>query len=176
LRTYLAVRGGVDVPAVLGSRSYDVLGRLGPRPIQDGDELAVGPPPRRWPQVDQVVRPVPAAGRGVIRLTGRAGPHAEALADGVDLGGAEWTVSGDSDRSAVRLDGRPLARREDLEWPVEGVARGAVQLPPAGRPVVMLADHPVTGGYPAIGCLDDAACDRAAQLRPGDRVRLELAR
>ncbi len=179
LRTYLAVRGGIDVPAVLGSRSYDVLGRLGPAPLAAGDRLPVGTEPRRWPTVESVAGrgdPLGGPARRAVRLTGWTGPHPEVLGQsGIDqLGRTEWAVTAESDRTGLRLSGPPLARDAESQWPVEGLVRGAVQLPPSGRPVVLLADHPVTGGYPAVAALDDVSCDRAAQLRPGDRVRLEL--
>lgn len=70
----------------------------------------------------------------------------------------------------------PLARRDDRELPSEGVVAGSLQVPPSGEPVLFLADHPVTGGYPVIAVVVDADLSRAAQLRPGARVRFELAR
>ncbi len=177
VRTYVAVRGGVAVPAVLGSRAYDVLARLGPAPLAEGDVLPIGPEPAGWPNVEQaVLRPLPDG--GPARLTGWAGPHQDALAPEALSGPGRWTggwtVGAHSDRTGLRLEGRPLARRDHGEWPVEGIVRGTVQLLPTGLPVVLLADHPVTGGYPAIGCLDDVSCDRAAQLGPGEQVVLDL--
>jgi biotin-dependent carboxylase-like uncharacterized protein len=174
LRTYVAVRGGIDVPPVLGSRSYDVLARLGPPPLRAGDVLAVGPPPRALPHVDTA--PIGVQPQGIVDLAVPFGPHLDALAadDIRRLGAVVWTVASDSDRTGLRLDGPALSRVDDREWPPEGLVRGAVQLPPSGRPVLLLADHPVTGGYPAIGALSEAACDRAAQLRPGDQLRLHL--
>jgi len=65
--------------------------------------------------------------------------------------------------------------RED-ELPSEGLVRGAVQVPPSGAPVLFLADHPVTGGYPVVAVVLDADVDRAAQVRPGQRVRFALVR
>jgi biotin-dependent carboxylase-like uncharacterized protein len=178
VRTYIAVRGGVMVAPVLGSRSYDALARLGPPPLADGDTLPVGPEPAEWPIVEQAVAR-PLRGADIGRLTGWAGPHADALEAGPGAGpdrwSGAWTVSPASDRTGLRLDGPSLARRDTGEWPVEGLARGSVQLPPSGRPIVLLADHPVTGGYPVIGCLDDDSCDRAAQLRPGEPVVLTLS-
>jgi biotin-dependent carboxylase-like uncharacterized protein len=180
LRTYLAVRGGIDVPPVLGSRSYDVLARLGPAPLRAGDRLPVGPRPRRFPGVD--LAPATGAGpadvTGAVRLRGWCGPHDDVLdaAGRARLAGARWTVSGDSDRVGVRLEGTPLLPVERAEWAPEGLARGAVQLPPSGLPVLMSADHPVTGGYPVVACLDDLSCDLAAQLRPGQAVEFALAR
>lgn len=182
LRTYVAVRGGVTPAAVLGSRSRDTLAGIGPAPLRPGDELTVGAPVAgRWaaPGVAPV-RHVP----GELRPGERAGAVLEILpgprADWF-LPGA-WqalralrTVSADSDRVAIRLDGQAVPRRSG-ELPSEGLVRGAVQVPPDGRPVVFLADRPVTGGYPVIGVLRPDDVDRAAQLRPGDRVVLRAAR
>ena len=83
------------------------------------------------------------------------------------LSASLWLVGADSDRVGVRLDGPLLGSPGGASWPPEGLVRGAVQLPPGGQLVVMLADHPVTGGYPVIACLDDASADRLAQVRPG---------
>ena len=86
-----------------------------------------------------------------------------------------WHVTGDSDRVGLRLGGARVGRVEawsGVELPSEGLVRGAVQVPPGGEPVVFLTDHPVTGGYPVVAVLTASAADRAAQLRPGDRVRL----
>ncbi len=178
LRTYVAVRGGVDVPPVLGSRSYDVLARLGPPPLRPGDVLPVGPDPKAWPHLDAPALP-PRLPEGVVTLTAVAGPHLDALVPGaaVRLGEQPWTVGADSDRTGLRLTGAELALAapsEAADRPPEGVVRGAVQVPPSGRPVVMMADHPVTGGYPAVAALDGGSADRAAQLRPGDVLRLRL--
>ncbi|WP_264029805.1 urea amidolyase family protein [Cellulosimicrobium sp. SH8] len=182
LRTYVAVRGGMVPGAVLGSRSRDVLSGLGPAPLHPGDRVPVGPPPSgTWPLVDVApVRHVP----GALRPGERAGALLEVLPaprDGWFLPGA-WqalralrTVSADSDRVALRLDGQAVPRRAG-ELPSEGLVRGAVQIPPDGRPVVFLADRPVTGGYPVIGVLREDDVDRAAQLRPGDRVVLRATR
>ncbi|MDF9876212.1 urea amidolyase family protein [Cellulosimicrobium cellulans] len=182
LRTYVAVRGGVGPDAVLGSRSRDTLAGIGPAPLRPGDELTVGAPAAgRWPVPGVApVRHVP----GELRPGERAGAVLEVLpgprADWF-LPGA-WqalralrTVSADSDRVAIRLDGQAVPRRAG-ELPSEGLVRGAVQVPPDGRPVVFLADRPVTGGYPVVGVLRADDVDRAAQLRPGDRVVLRAAR
>lgn len=182
LRTYVAVRGGVTPDVVLGSRSRDTLAGIGPVPLRPGDELTVGAPVvGRWPVPGVApVRHVP----GELRPGERAGAVLEVLpgprADWF-LPGA-WqalralrTVSADSDRVAIRLDGQAVPRRAG-ELPSEGLVRGAVQVPPDGRPVVFLADRPVTGGYPVIGVLRADDVDRAAQLRPGDRVVLRAAR
>ena len=87
-------------------------------------------------------------------------------------------VAGDSDRVGIRLAGARVQRAAEwagIELPSEGLVRGAVQVPAGGEPVVFLADHPVTGGYPVVAVLTASAADRAAQLRPGDAVRLARA-
>ncbi|MGG5259870.1 biotin-dependent carboxyltransferase family protein [Phycicoccus avicenniae] len=178
LRTYLAVRGGLEVEPVLGSRSTDTLSGLGPAPVAAGDVLPVGPAPRRHPVVDSV--PPAAPGPAVLDLL--PGPRADWAQDGVRaLTTRSWVVGPDSDRIGVRLapvDAAPPRWADavsDGELPSEGMVRGAVQLPPGGEPVLFLADHPVTGGYPVVAVLTEASSDRAAQLRPGDPVRLRAA-
>jgi biotin-dependent carboxylase-like uncharacterized protein len=171
LRSYLAVRGGVAVDAVLGSCSTDLLSGLGPAPLRAGDQLAIGPPPHAAPSGTSAAPPAPVA-----ELSALAGPRAnwfaaDALAR---LADERWVVRGESDRVGVRLDGAPLPRRRDGELPSEPTLPGAVQVPADGRPIVFGPDAPVTGGYPVVAVLTDAALDAAAQLRPGDAVRFRL--
>jgi biotin-dependent carboxylase-like uncharacterized protein len=175
LRTYVSVRGGVAVAPVLGSRSYDTLSGLGPAPLKDGDLLPVGPPVGE-PLVD--VAPVASPSQGRVTLDLEPGPRGDWVADFDELTGARWSVDAASDRVGVRLDGRPLIRATqfaDRELPSEGVVRGAVQLPADGRPVLFLADHPVTGGYPVVAVLTARSADLAAQLVAGQQVRLRRA-
>ncbi len=181
LRTYLSVRGGIDVAPVLGSRSTDTLSGLGPEPVRTGDVLPVGAPGGAFPLVDHVARrPGPAQGPAILEVL--PGPRAAWVGGSEgDLGGllgTAWAVSGESDRIGVRLTGSGVqwaGGYRDRELPSEGLVRGAVQVPPGGEPVLFLADHPVTGGYPVVAVLTPRACDRAAQLRPGDPVRLTRA-
>ncbi len=107
----------------------------------------------------------------------RPGPRADWFTPAsVDaLTDASWTVSADIDRIGIRLDGPVLERTRHDELPSEGMRPGALQVPPHGRPVILLADGPVTGGYPVIGVIPDAALDALAQVRPGDRVRFRRA-
>lgn len=171
LRSYLAVRGGIDVPPVLGSRSFDSLAGLGPAPLTAGDRLAVGPPPAAFPHVE--VAPAAPVGGGGVTLRVIPGPRRDWLADPDALPRQPWVVSGRSDRIGVRLTGDPLAARwPDRQLPSEGMVRGAIQVPPGGQPVILGPDHPVTGGYPVIAVVADADTDVVAQLRPGTPVRL----
>ncbi|UEJ81171.1 urea amidolyase family protein [Brachybacterium halotolerans subsp. kimchii] len=198
LRGYLAVRGGIDVPAQLGSRAADTLSGLGPRPLAAGDVLAIGqadahrsvgtpeepaavipqsPQDPEAPQSPQGPDLDEDAGDGgstapVLRI--RRGPRADWAEDDALLG-RTWVVGGDSDRVGARLEAAdgdaPLRRVRTEELASEGLVPGAVQLPPSGLPVVFLADHPVTGGYPVIAVVDEADLPLLAQLRPGTRLR-----
>jgi allophanate hydrolase subunit 2 len=87
-----------------------------------------------------------------------------------------WTASNDADRIGLRLDGPDLPRAREGELPSEGMVPGAIQVPPSGRPTILLADGPVTGGYPVIAVVTDAALDLLAQARPGTRIRFRHAR
>ncbi len=174
LRSYLAVRGGVDVAPVLGSRSTDILSGLGPAPLRAGDELPVGDLLGEEPFVD--VAPVRApSSRPVLRVL--PGPRRDWLAPAAwtSLTGEGWTVTSDSDRVGLRLDGPRLERARQDELPSEGLVPGAVQVPPDGAPVLFLVDHPVTGGYPVLAVVATADLPAVAQLRPGDIVRFRPA-
>lgn len=168
LRAYVAVAGGVDVTPVLDSRSRDTLSGLGPEPLQAGTVLAVGPDfSRPTAEFSPVARPT----GGELSLRIEPGPRADWLEGALD--GAHWSISPQSNRVGVRLGGTPVPRRASRigsELPSEPLVRGAVQLPPSGMPVVFMADHPVTGGYPVIAVLDDRSCDLIAQGRPGQSV------
>ncbi|MGD9956922.1 MAG: biotin-dependent carboxyltransferase family protein [Candidatus Nanopelagicales bacterium] len=173
LRAYVAVRGGLAVPRVLGSACTDTLSGVGPAPVAAGDRVAPGSAYAGPPHVDHApVRPAD----GPLRIV--AGPRDDWFASGaLDLLLATaWTVTPQSDRIGVRLDGPALERALGRgELPSEPVVTGALQVPPDGRPVLLGPDRPTTGGYPVIGVVIDDDLDRAAQLRPGDHVRFRLS-
>lgn len=168
LRSYLAVRGGVDAPPVLGSRSRDTLAGLGPAPLGVGDALPVGDGAADELRVDAV--PARQYGdRPVLRVV--RGPRDDWLRDPSALVTTTWTVAPDSDRVGVRLAGGRLDLVDPgRQLPSEGAIRGAIQVPSGGEPVVFGPDHPVTGGYPVVGVVVDDDTDRLAQLRPGEQV------
>ena len=175
LRSYLALRGGVDAAPVLGSRSYDTLSGIGPAPLRPGDVIPIGRPESAFPGVAQA--PVGTVAAGGVRLAVVPGPREDWFADPDALIRSEWVVAARSDRVGVLLSGPPLRHRwPDRQLPSEGVLRGAIQVPPNGRPVILGPDHPVTGGYPVIGVVLDADTDKVAQLRPGQPVRLGWTR
>lgn len=171
MRTYVAVRGGLVPEPVLGSRSTDLLSGLGPAVLASGDTLAVGETTRPVPRLDVAPVADPTPGELVVRVT--PGPRRDWFDDDAwaSLTGQSWQVSSDSNRIGLRLDGAPLARLRDEELISEGMVRGALQVPPSGTPLLFLADHPATGGYPVIGYVVDDDVDACGQLRPGQRVR-----
>ena len=172
VRTYLAVRGGVDVDPVLGSRSTDVLSGLGPPAVAAGDELPVGDGEHPMPGVD--VAPVAEPEAGEVRVLLHHGPRRDWFTDQAwaTLCGEPHLVTADSNRIGLRLESSRLERAREGELRSEGMMRGAVQVPPDGGLVLFLADHPVTGGYPVIGYVEDDHVDRCAQLQPGQALRL----
>jgi len=175
VRSYLGVRGGIAVPAVLGSRSYDTLSGLGPPPLRAGDTLPVGGPAGSFPEIDQA--PIAPLDNGPVALRVIPGPRDGWFTNPDALVGTPWVTSEHSNRVGIRLAGPPLRLRwPDRQLPSEGATRGAVQVPPNGQPVILGPDHPVTGGYPVIGVVADSDTDLLAQLRPGQPVRLHWDR
>ncbi len=170
VRTYLGVRGGIDVPLVLGSRSTDTLSGLGPPKLAAGSGLIVGSAGRAEPW-EEVAPTRPAEMEPVLRVT--PGPRDNHLATGAveALCRTIWTVTSKSDRTGVRLEGRPLRWRQQRELRSEGIATGAIQVPRDGQPIVFLANHPTTGGYPVIAVVTEADVALAAQARPGTALR-----
>jgi biotin-dependent carboxylase-like uncharacterized protein len=170
LRSYLAVRGGIDVPARLGSRSSDTLAALGPQPLVAGDRLPVGAATGAHPGVDVVPVAVPEEGDVALRVVD--GPRADWFTRGAHraLVSQPYEVTADTNRVGMRLAGPPLERVSDRELSSEGMVCGALQVPPSGQPTLFLADHPVTGGYPVIAVVVHADLPRAAQVRPGQRI------
>jgi allophanate hydrolase subunit 2 len=152
-RLYLAVRG-----AVVDRRDTFGLGAVEP---VDDPSLGTAVPRR----LDRVARVWP-------------GPRLDWFDDAAwtVLTSTQWTVGADSDRAGARLDGGAIGRRIAAELPSEALVEGAIQIPPDGRPIVMLADHPVTGGYPVIAVVDRGDLEVIAQASPGVAIRFRSAR
>lgn len=183
LRCYIGVRGGLDLPAVLGSRAYDIMAALGPPPLQAGQILAAG----QSIKIDHIGQSQPLAmpddSQAPITLRVIIGPRH----DWFDAASQQrffqqtWRVSQQANRAGLRLarDGQsetaepPLQRSRHDELASEGMQPGAIQVPPSGLPVIFLKDHPVTGGYPVMACLIATDLARAAQMRPGQRLQFQ---
>jgi len=175
VRSYVGVSGGVAVEPVLGSRSTDLLSGLGPPPLTDGTVLPLGRPNGPHARVDVAAHPGPPA-ELVLRVT--LGPRDDWFtATAVrTLTTHTYRVSSASNRIGLRTEGPALERAVGGELPSEGMVLGAVQVPPDGRPVVFLADHPTTGGYPVIAVVRAADLPAAAQAAPGTPVRFVAVR
>ncbi|NUO60221.1 MAG: biotin-dependent carboxyltransferase family protein, partial [Hamadaea sp.] len=165
VRTYLAVAGGIAVDPVLGSRSTDTMSGIGPPRLAVGDRLPLGAALGVPAEVDWAPRSARPA-TALVRLL--PGPRDD-WADLTALG--DYRVDAASDRVGVRLRGPQLTRTRDGELPSEGMLPGAVQVPPDGQPVIMLADHPTTGGYPVVGVVHPDDLGLVAQARPGTAIR-----
>ncbi|MDQ0963204.1 biotin-dependent carboxylase-like uncharacterized protein [Streptomyces sp. B4I13] len=175
VRGYVAVSGGIVVEAVLGSRSADLLSGLGPTPLTDGTVLPLGREGAPHARVDVAPQPAPPA-ELVLRVT--LGPRDDWFTPDALRAFTTRTfhVSSASNRIGLRTEGPVLERARGEELASEGMVLGAVQVPPAGRPVVFLADHPTTGGYPVIGVVRTADLAAAAQAAPGTPVRFVAVR
>lgn len=175
VRSYVAVAGGFEVPATLGSRSTDLLSGLGPPPLVAGQRLGVGKAAGPAPALDFAPYKLPAAD---LVLPLHPGPRGDWLSEQSRTGlfANSYRVSPVSNRIGLRLLGEPLGRSRDDELPSEGIVWGAVQLMGSGELLVFLADHPTTGGYPVVAVVDRSAASACAQARPGAQVTLRPAR
>lgn len=168
---YLAVRGGLAVTPVLGSRSHDTLSGLGPDPLISGAELPVGSDPGTVLVADQAPQRVRER---LVRLW--PGPRVDRFADPLGmLVGRTWTVSSATSRIGSRLQRGDFTPVSTARLASEGLVPGAIQVTPSGEPVVMLANHPTTGGYPVVAVVDEPDLSIVAQAPPGVTVRFRLA-
>jgi KipI family sensor histidine kinase inhibitor len=167
-RAAVAFAGGLDVPLVLGSAATDLLGGFGGlagRPLAAGDRLAARAAAAR-PGVETA--PVGIAGRATVRVV--LGPQTGALAPASLRAflATPWRVGATSDRAGLRLEaGEPLRHRGRAEILSDGMVPGAIQVPPDGKPIVMMADGPTTGGYPKVATVVSGDLPLLAQLVPG---------
>lgn len=180
-RAYLAIAGGIALPAFLGSQSTYLPGEFGGlagRALRAGDVLPVGLPPghpaagagRRWPDAQRPAYTL----RPTVRVI--LGPQADAFtaAGLATFLSAEYVITPHSDRMGMRLQGPPVAHVGATGIVSDGVVPGSIQIPPDGQPIIMLADHQTTGGYPKIATVLAADLPLLAQALPGERVRFVL--
>jgi antagonist of KipI len=172
-RASLAVRGGVDVPAVLGSRSTSIISRMGPfggRALTAGDVLPIGHLGSRAITAGANPLPLPQGG---ARVRAMVGPHDRLFtADALDqFFTARFTITPSSNRMGYRLEGPALARADDSDILSDATPVGSVQVPKSGQPILLMADRQTTGGYPKIATVITADLPAAGQLAPGDWIR-----
>jgi antagonist of KipI len=191
-RSWLAISGGIEVPVVLGSRSTDLRANFGGfqgRALRDGDELRLGEF-RRSSAFAKATADKPTAATERIRSWTAAHDWVSPAKPDPTLRfirGVDWnrfnastlqrltreafTVSPDSDRMGVRLDGPELKRQNKADLISEAVSPGTIQVPPSGKPILLLGDCQTIGGYPKIAHVITVDLGVAAQLRAGDHVR-----
>jgi KipI family sensor histidine kinase inhibitor len=173
-RGYLCVAGGIDVPLVMGSRATDLVAGIGGyqgRALQRRDRMAIG----KLQGYPQVIHSGPPRLRNVLQVL--PGPQWERFDE------ATWhrflhrtfTVSNDANRVGIRLQGPSLLPRDGADIVSEGVTTGAIQVTGSGQPIVLLPGRATIGGYPKIATVIDEDLDLLGQLRPGDRIRFQLA-
>lgn len=177
MRSYLALRGGFDVAPVLGSAATDTLAFVGPDALKPGAALAAASRPAVAVAAVQDQPALPKPG-DLVELPVTLGPRADWFTPAMitHFLTQEWLVTPQSSRVGIRLEGaQPMTREDALELPSEGTETGAIQIPHSGQPVLFLADHPLTGGYPVIATLLPQALDLAGQIPPGARIRFTAA-
>jgi KipI family sensor histidine kinase inhibitor len=173
MRSYLALRGGFDVSPVLGSVATDTLAQIGPPALVAGDFVAIGQAPfGALVSFGEPAFAMPIANETVV-LDVVMGPRTDwftqAAVESFLL--QEWSVTPQSSRVGIRLSGEALERANHGELPSEATVRGALQVPASGQPVLFLADHPLTGGYPVIANVARHHLDLAGQIPVGARIR-----
>lgn len=177
MRSYLALRGGFALTPVLGSCARDTLAHIGPAPLTAGAALGAAGRPALAVGTPEPQPVLPKSG-DLVTLPVMLGPRTDWFDPRIValFLAQEWRVTADSSRVGIRLLGDvALSRRDARELPSEGTATGAIQVPHSGQPVLFLADHPLTGGYPVIATLLPQALDLAGQMPPGARIRFAAA-
>jgi antagonist of KipI len=171
-RAYLAVAGGIEVPPVLNSRSTHIVSGMGGyegRALRAGDVIEQGCDPLFEPRFPHALREqlssfLPADGARVRVITG---------VNGGQLEGKRYRVSTQSDRMGYRLEGPPIPTGTPAELISSPVPTGAIQVPPSGQPILLMADHATVGGYPIAATVISADLPLAGQLAPGDWIEFE---
>ena len=176
-RAYLAVAGGIQIPPVLGSRATHLVSRMGGlngRALAAGDRIPIASTQGGRPQRKSVGLTLPTKGRALLRVI--PGPQADWFqADALRaLGSVSFRISPQSNRMGYRLQGPPLARAREDELISEPLGIGAIQVPAAGEPILLMADRQTAGGYPKIGYVISADLPVAGQLAPGDFIEFHV--
>lgn len=175
LRSYLSIRGGFEVAPVLGSLSTDTLAQVGPPALAAGDQLGFT---TLTTGTSVSLNEAPAfdlpTTANIVTLDVVMGPRTDWFTEDAiaRLSSQLWRVTSQSNRVGIRLAGEtPLERSNHQELPSEGTSVGAIQVPASGQPVLFLADHPLTGGYPVIGAVASYHLDLAGQIPVNAQIR-----
>ncbi len=173
MRSYLAMRGGLAIAPVLGSAATDTLAQIGPAALVAGDIVALLPAPANaLVSSEEPAFALPTATETVV-LDVVMGPRTDWFTENAveSFLSQEWSVTPQSSRVGIRLSGDALERANHGELPSEATVRGALQVPASGQPVLFLADHPLTGGYPVIANVAGYHLDLAGQIPVGAKIR-----
>jgi biotin-dependent carboxylase-like uncharacterized protein len=176
-RAYLAVAGGIETPPVLGSRATHLVSHMGGfdgRALQSGDRVPIGNSPQPRPPRKSVGLTLPSKGRALLRVM--PGPQADWFQDDAlkAIASVSFRISPQSNRMGYRLQGPPLVRASEGELISEPLGIGAIQVPAAGEPILLMADRQTAGGYPKIGYVISADLPIAGQLAPGDFIEFHV--
>lgn len=176
-RAYLAVAGGIQTQPVLGSRATHLvshMGGFGGRALAAGDQLPIVDDAQARPQRKSAGLVLPSKGRALLRVI--PGPQADWFERDAlkTMDGVSFRISPQSNRMGYRLQGPPLVRLHDRELISEPLGIGAIQVPAAGEPILLMADRQTAGGYPKIGYVISADLPLAGQLAPGDFIEFNL--
>ena len=176
-RAYIAVAGGVQTPPVLGSRATHLVSRMGGhsgRALQAGDRVPIGNNSRPRPHRKSVGLTLPSKGRALLRVM--PGPQADWFQSDAlrAIASVSFRISPQSNRMGYRLQGPPLVRAREDELISEPLGIGAIQVPAAGEPILLMADRQTAGGYPKIGYVISADLPIAGQLAPGDFIEFHV--
>lgn len=178
-RSYIAVGGGIDVPAVMGSKSTYVRGKIGGyegRLLKEGDEIRTGIPNAKGPEVIKLpAELIPVYENGI---TARVvlGPQDDFFTkEGMNTFlSSEYRVTNEVDRMGYRLEGPKITHKDGADIVSDGITMGSIQVPGHGSPIVMMADRQTTGGYTKIATVITPDIDCIGQLKPGDKVRFKF--
>ncbi|MBO4265764.1 MAG: biotin-dependent carboxyltransferase family protein [Lachnospiraceae bacterium] len=174
---YIAFAGGLDVPVVMGSRSTDIKCKLGGyegRPIRDGDEIDFLSNVKSLPLMKERKLETPEYGAEVVELRVTMGPQddhftQEGLGTFLD---SEYTVTSQCDRMGYRLEG-PVIEHNELGADIisDGIAKGAIQVPNSGQPIIMMSDRQTLGGYTKIANVISVDIPKLAQCKYPQKIR-----
>lgn len=169
-RGYIAFRGGIDIPAIQGSRSTDTVSHFGGQLIKAGDII-------NCLHADAVVTHslLVKSDYSSNQLFVHKGPELHLLSEKEkeDLTAQEWVVTSRSNRMSFLLDGNPIKLK--LNHMLSGpVLPGTIQLPSSGFPIILGNDSQTTGGYARIGIVEARSYQILTQKMPGEKIRLSF--
>jgi antagonist of KipI len=178
-RAYIAIAGGVVVPAMLGSRSTHLISAMGGiegRALRAGDHLPLGDARQARGAAPALLRPIVPLPEGGARIRVLAGPQREYFTDdALDLlQSGPYTIAENSDRMGFRLIGPRLCHSRGADIISDATPLGVLQVPASGQPILLMADRQTAGGYPKIATVITADIGVAGQLCPGEAITFEV--